>query len=186
MAEGRNTALYLARDPLRGVSVHDTVEQATDRCRAAAGRRGKDIRTGRKGSNAWPLTAIGDALYFGAWDDEGSVGLWRSDGTAEGTAPVTGLEHGFQPYDLTMVGDTLYFGAYDRDGRWALWRSDGTPEGTALVKGFELGATGAPGPVGNLMAVGDTLYIPRVLGCDRGEPWSSDGTAAGTVRLLPV
>ena len=31
MAEGRNVAQYLARDPLRGVSVHYTVEQATDR-----------------------------------------------------------------------------------------------------------------------------------------------------------
>ena len=31
MAEGKNVAQYLARDPLRGVSVHYTVEQATDR-----------------------------------------------------------------------------------------------------------------------------------------------------------
>ena len=31
MAEGRSVAQYLARDPLRGVAVHYTVEQATDR-----------------------------------------------------------------------------------------------------------------------------------------------------------
>ena len=31
MAEGRNVAQYLSRDPLRGVSVHYTVEQETDR-----------------------------------------------------------------------------------------------------------------------------------------------------------
>jgi hypothetical protein len=31
MAEGRNVAQYLARDPLRGVAVHYTVEQQTDR-----------------------------------------------------------------------------------------------------------------------------------------------------------
>ncbi len=31
MGEGKNVAQYLSRDPLRGVSVHYTVEQATDR-----------------------------------------------------------------------------------------------------------------------------------------------------------
>jgi hypothetical protein len=31
MAEGRNVAQYLSRDPARGVSVHYTIEQATDR-----------------------------------------------------------------------------------------------------------------------------------------------------------
>jgi hypothetical protein len=31
IAEGRNVAQYLSRDPLRGVSVHYTVEQETDR-----------------------------------------------------------------------------------------------------------------------------------------------------------
>lgn len=31
MAEGRNVAQYLARDPLRGVAVHYTVEQSTER-----------------------------------------------------------------------------------------------------------------------------------------------------------
>ena len=33
MAEGRNVARYLSRDPLRGVAVHYTVEQATERWR---------------------------------------------------------------------------------------------------------------------------------------------------------
>lgn len=33
MAEGRNVAQYLARDPLWGVSAHYTVEQRTDRWR---------------------------------------------------------------------------------------------------------------------------------------------------------
>jgi hypothetical protein len=31
MAEGKDVAQYLARDPARGVSVHYTIEQATSR-----------------------------------------------------------------------------------------------------------------------------------------------------------
>ena len=65
--------------------------------------------------------------------------LWRSDGTAAGTAPVADLCQApcYQLHDLAAVGDTLFFGALEVGServRDLLWRSDGTLQGTQALR----------------------------------------------------
>ena len=84
------------------------------------------------GINPSDLTAVGSTLYFSA--DDGSprrLGngdqLWKSDGTAAGTAMVTDsndgvVNAGLFPYELTAVGGTLYFVAPDHQRRRAALR----------------------------------------------------------------
>src|SRR5205807_5582603 len=73
--------------------------------------------------------------------------LWKSDGTAAGTALVKdinpGSAYGFpassSPNNLTAVGGTLFFSANDGTNGKELWKSDGTAAGTVLVKDINPG-----------------------------------------------
>jgi ELWxxDGT repeat protein len=84
------------------------------------------------------LTAVGNTLYFSAYDDANSDELWKSDGTALGTVMVkdiwVGSASASNPTNLTAVGSTLYFSADDGTNRRELWKSDGTGAGTFMVE----------------------------------------------------
>jgi ELWxxDGT repeat protein len=119
----------------------------------------------------------GTAFFLGAHPTRGT-GLWRTDGTVQGTTLVKAgsIADGY----LTRVGKTLFF----NDGR-QLWKSDGTPQGTVLLHDFT-GGTGAK-PF-DLTAVGGSLFflvntISASGDIDGQELWKSDGTAAGTVLV---
>ena len=75
------------------------------------------------------MTAVGQTLYLIAYDGT-HRGLWRSDGTEAGTAPLQELV-GAQ--DLTAVGNGLYFAGAAGSNPMQLWHSDGTSAGTAVV-----------------------------------------------------
>jgi ELWxxDGT repeat protein len=104
--------------------------------------------------------AVGTALYF----TTGSGALFRTDGTATGTAQLTDV----RATDLTAVGNLVYFLGYDENTRqtW-LWKSDGTPVGTAAV---------APAASSSQLAVlgNDVIFNTGTALFD------SDGTAGGT------
>jgi ELWxxDGT repeat protein len=100
----------------------------------------KDINGGTGGSSPSGLIAVNGTLFFSA-----TGGLWKSDGTSDGTVKIKDIST-----TLSMsaaVGNTLYFWTTTRD----LWKSDGTPEGTQLVDGMGLIVTG-------LASVNGTLY----------------------------
>src|SRR4029079_5473275 len=62
------------------------------------------------------LTAVGNTLFFSATDGSTGVELWKSDGTAAGTAQVKDIRlgaNGSDPARLTAVSNTLYFTATD-------------------------------------------------------------------------
>jgi ELWxxDGT repeat protein len=78
-----------------------------------------------------PRLLVGDRgiLYFNVHDNEGCA-LWRSDGTATGTAPL----HRGCPQELVSVNGTLFFILSRQEPSIELWKSDGTAAGTIPVK----------------------------------------------------
>ena len=124
------------------------------------------------------FVATADAIYF-AGREFGfeTCGLWRTDGTREGTRLVKSVERFEKPESLTRAGGKVFFKVGIR-----LWVSDGTPSGTVL-----LGEWLTPG----------FAERPRILGAlgsrvlfvapeDGDELWVSDGTPAGTVPITNI
>ncbi|HEX5718845.1 MAG TPA: hypothetical protein VF179_21970, partial [Thermoanaerobaculia bacterium] len=114
------------------------------------------------------LTEFGGTLFFGAQNQ-----MWRSDGTAGGTAVLS--TWAAAPEDAAPFRGGLVFRS-----RNEIWTTDGTAGGTRpLLPNFKADA---------LKVAGDRLLLSghRLLGpgaSDGFELWSSDGTAAGT-RLI--
>lgn len=80
-------------------------------------------------------------LYFSALDevtapDELPFVLWASDGTEEGTAPLSDAsgQRIFYPGSFEVMGDRLLFLAV-ANGTGALWETDGTAPGTVPILG---------------------------------------------------
>jgi ELWxxDGT repeat protein len=147
-------------------------------------------------SNPRDLTNVNGRLFFTANDTGNVPRLWKSDGTAAGTAVVSPSVR--SPGDLTNVNGTLFFRAYDGINGFELWKSDGTTTGTTLVKdicpgqGYYFDYWGNIHYVPNssypvrLSNVNGTLFFVASDGTHGTEVWKSDGTATGTVLLKDI
>ncbi len=158
----------------------------------------KDINPGAVGAfDAYfaALRAVGNTVYFAADDGAHGFELWRTDGTADGTALVKDINPGeagslSSSYDpgLTAVGGTAFFVADDGGHGRELWKTDGTGAGTTLVKDVVAGSDFSDPR--ELTAVGDTLFFAAGSGGSFGtgdvELWKSDGTEAGTVLVKDI
>jgi ELWxxDGT repeat protein len=145
------------------------------------------------------LAAVGSTGYFVA--DMPGIGreMWRTDGTAEGTALVAdigpgdadGIPDSHAPA-TTALGPFAVFSAIDgQHGPQAanLFRTDVTPSGTVKLTSFSpspssppWSATGAHGP----QVAGGLLFFWRHDGNPSGTPelWTTDGTTPGTALLV--
>ncbi|HSK77590.1 MAG TPA: ELWxxDGT repeat protein [Thermoanaerobaculia bacterium] len=116
------------------------------------------------------------ALLFGARDGIFGTGLWRSDGTAEGTFLVRELASGgSSPFGWpTPLDGSIFFssGTY-------LWKTDGTPEGTDLVDTSFLEPA-------ELTLFDGSIYFRARTPETGTELWKSDGTEAGTVLVKDI
>lgn len=144
-----------------------------------------DLGLGSVGINPSGGLVVDEVLYFGA-----SGNLWRSDGTAAGTSPLTQFSGfpGFplpDPIDLVQLGDELYFGAQGFFQGNELWKTDGTPGGTEMVLEINPGL-GNGIVAGELVRSGDSLFFIATPGTSGAELRKSDGTAAGMVTLASV
>jgi len=135
------------------------------------------------------LTAVGDLVYFTAFDVEHGSELWRSDGTAAGTYLVKDIrpgEHGSGPYPIAAIGSTLFFSAYDAVLGQELWKSDGTATGTVFVKDINPGPESAYPHADGAAALDGYVYFAANDGTTGNELWRSDGTAAGTTKVIDL
>ncbi|OJH35074.1 hypothetical protein BON30_40900 [Cystobacter ferrugineus] len=121
-------------------------------------------------------------LYFEADDSLHDSGLWKSDGTPEGTSLVKVPFAGrYASLDLfTGVNGTLFFAARDGYDAEQLWKSDGTESGTVPVKDVYSLEMFHPVPSRS------ELYFTADDGVHGYELWRSDGTEAGTYMLADI
>jgi ELWxxDGT repeat protein len=134
------------------------------------------------------MLAFNNAFYFYGAGGVDGAGLWKSDGTAEGTVLVKLLDP-YAPTELTGVGGTLFFTATasyaeepTRDVE--LWKSDGTEAGTVRVQDTvpRFAPDGTMVPL-DLTASGGRVFFVAADASGDVEPWVSNGTPAGTIRL---
>lgn len=122
------------------------------------------------------LTAVGNELFLTSRQGGFNIGLWKTDGTPEGTVllknDLIDNPHSGFITNLEAAGKTLFFNT-----GFALWKSDGTPEGTQKVKSFASIPETNPN---NLTAVGNDLFFTANDGVHGRELWFSDGTTDGT------
>lgn len=127
------------------------------------------------GSDPRLLMPMGSSLLFFARDGDGSA-LWKSDGTAAGTAKVKGDLAGRGPW--TASAGRVFFQANPRQGSFELWTSDGTAAGTLRVTSDttrSLGEISAP-----VIKLGSRVFFAAWSPDHGSEPWVTDGTRAGT------
>src|SRR6266511_3851082 len=129
---------------------------------------------------------MGEALVFAAHysNNPSDVGLWRSDGTSQGTTPIADINFGGLsfPQSLTVAGSTLYFSANGAGGR-ELWKSNGDVFDAARVEDINLSGSSNPR---KLAAVGSTLFFTAVDGIHGEELWKTDGSPEGTTMVADI
>ena len=127
------------------------------------------------------IVVSGGVGYFGAVDDTGrSLGLWRTDGTAAGTASVA--TQPVNPYGFASAGKTTVFAAAAGIAT-ALWVTDGTASGTSPLQVPALANAYAES---SLVSLGSKVLFtvssaPDAL--DAATLWATDGTVGGTTEL---
>lgn len=138
----------------------------------------------------------GDLIYTSNGID-GSLELWKSDGTLDGTERVKAAvsNHADSTPGMTVVNGMAYFTVQHNEGgdeapggRYELWKSDGTQAGTELVK--ELTTWGREEQVlskiidngtGQILVVVESSVFSRTT----AQFWVSDGTDEGTRTVGP-
>ncbi|MDQ2720230.1 MAG: T9SS type A sorting domain-containing protein [Bacteroidota bacterium] len=122
------------------------------------------------------LNGIG---YFSADDGVNGYGLWRSDGTAQGTYEI---KDSINPVNITVSNGKIFFFGQST-GAIGLWSCDGTSEGTFhIFDPVRENLMRDPTP-GNLTDVNGTLYFTVSNTSGVGNLWKSDGTIAGTILV---
>ncbi|NJO65832.1 MAG: hypothetical protein HC836_49510 [Richelia sp. RM2_1_2] len=133
----------------------------------------KDINPGSEGSEPDNLINFNGTLYFTTqFGNPTDFGLWRSDGTSEGTIKVKDI--GSQADNFVNYNGALYFVVNDNE----LWKSDGTASGTVLVEDIFLDSESSY--LNELTNVNGTLFFTTGYG---DELWKSNGTRSGTVLV---
>ena len=139
------------------------------------------------GCSLLDLTELGNTVLFGAYDIARGSQIWRTDGTAAGTAPVTAnpadSDFSFQLWTMVARNGYLVFPGGPSGDREP-WRTDGTRAGTYRIADVRPGSFGSSPryftPVGNL------VFFTADDGVHGEELWRTDGTAAGTFLVADL
>lgn len=143
-----------------------------------------DANPGAEAGSPRAVGMIGTTFYFIAQANGGSF-LWRTDGTAAGTAQVSIVPVGLQ--QIAIVGSRVFFAstaATPLENGSELWSSDGTSAGTTIVKDINPGVGDASPKL--LSAIDSTLLFFADDGVHGNELWKTDGTAANTVLVADI
>ncbi len=147
----------------------------------------KNIETSVTSQFSGQIGTLNNVMYFAVKTADIGTELFRSDGSAAGTALFADLAPGqssSSPVNFILLprgtGDLLFFSATKEGVGNELWRTDGTPGGT-----FPLDINA--GPEGSVPRVfipfGDKLLFTAERSGEGREVFITDGTLAGTQQL---
>lgn len=131
----------------------------------------KDIKTANQGSDPYGFMRHGNQAYFSAQMDDDTVGLWKTDGTSQGTELIKeglAIDSNYVEYQ-----GNVFFGGIDASHYSQIWKSDGTFEGTIKITDdldTDPSDFGMPG---------ENFYLRTGF---YGYITHSDGTLEGTVQ----
>ncbi|GAA4334013.1 ELWxxDGT repeat protein [Flaviaesturariibacter amylovorans] len=149
---------------------------------------GSTLQTGTYYSDA--LSSVnysisGNTIYFGGFDAASGNELWKSDGTASGTAMVKDVNPGTansNPSGFCKVGSVVCFFATDGTAAsYQLWKTDGTAGGTEILTRINTTAQSIAEFSAGLYR--GKMYFWANDGNSGAEVWYTDGTPAGTQLL---
>ena len=143
----------------------------------------KDMHTGSGDTIIKNLfVTISGITYFFADDGLNGYGLWKTDGSEEGTILVKNYHNTMTPYQIFDFKGKVHFIVYSKESGNQLWASDGTSEGSICI------TADANIGVSSATVVGDTIYLDAGKIDKRGQYfnnqlWKTDGTTAGIKKI---
>lgn len=133
------------------------------------------------------FTPYNDSLLFTKYDTAYGYELWKSNGTAAGTALLKDINAGSysgNPYNITPCNGKIFFGATTLNKGTELWATDGTLAGTALIKDINKTTTaGSYAAALSETALANGIVFSAVTPENSLQLYKSDGTDASTVLI---
>ncbi len=118
--------------------------------------------------------------YFIGVNSDFTEELWRTDGTKEGTYPVTNSNLDFITV-IARIGNTIYFSGLDEAHGTELWKVEGTQGSASMIMDINPGAGSSLNGDWSLTGVVDNkVYFTADDGVHGRELWVTDGTEEGT------
>ena len=144
---------------------------------------GSGTTTVRVLSQPQNLILRNNSLYFTTKDTDGNVGLWKSDGSRDGTVQIKQFTPDNFPRlsavaNFTQVNNSLYFTLQFESGHIELWKTDSSSSGTVKVKDIDSDAR-----LLELANSNGMLHFSTTTRYGDSQIWKSDGTEAGTVPV---
>ncbi len=134
------------------------------------------------------VTVVGGRAFFVSGDATGqrSTALWVTDGTAAGTAEVSGsalvlADGDTVGGDFAALGAALVFRGRNAAGQTGLWITDGTAGGTREIAPAGAGAAGID-PTG-MTASDGRVFFHGTDAAGHAGLWVTDGTPGGTTQI---
>ena len=110
------------------------------------------------------LGVTSDQMFVGH-----SNGVWKSDGTADGTIQLTDAAIPYGSPATEFAGE-FYFVATSEEFGSELWKTDGTPIGTSMVADIFPGVGGSS--IEDILVTADTLFFIADDGIHGREVWA--------------
>jgi len=134
------------------------------------------------------LASLNGEVYFEATSPTIGSGIWRTDGTAEGTVRINPVQVSSDPFysgQAARIGGLVYFVGSDTVHGDELWRTDGTDAGTFRLTDVRPGGGSGSG-IGEITDVGGTAYLVGDDASNHRQIWRSDGTPEGTSLVFQL